>query len=134
MRFCRDCPPTVNAVLMLCADNFRYYQCSICRRFYDANEIRPMTTPEGMVLKEITSWLDSRNAYYFRPVQSGLGRRGVDLYVCWGGLFLAVEVKRPGGRAKKFQERILDEVRACRGLAVCVDSLKALQEYLSIVA
>jgi activator of 2-hydroxyglutaryl-CoA dehydratase len=130
MHFCADCPPTVNAALMLCADNGRYYRCSICRRFYDASEIRPMTTPEGVVKKEIKKWLDVQKVYYFMPVQTGYGRRTVDILLCWHGQFVAVEVKRPGGTAKKFQARIIADVIKAGGVGVSVDSLQALQFFL----
>lgn len=128
MHFCRHCPATVNAVLMLCADNARYYQCKVCRRFYDAGEIR--VTPEGKVKKEIKAWLDVQNVYYFMPVQTGYGRRTVDILLCWRGRFVAVEVKRPGSNAKKFQARIIDAVEKAGGTGVSVDSLDALHYFL----
>jgi hypothetical protein len=87
-------------------------------------------TPEGRVKKEIKAWLDVQNVYYFMPVQTGYGRRTVDFLICWRGRFVAVEVKRPGGTAKKFQGRILKEVHKAGGLGVSVDSFGGLLNFL----
>jgi hypothetical protein len=38
------------------------------------------------------------------------------------GMFLAVEVKRPGGKLRPEQAAFLDRVRAAGGLALCVTS------------
>jgi hypothetical protein len=45
--------------------------------------------------------------------------RGVsDLLVCYQGRFIAIEVKRPGGRVSPEQERFLERVRAAGGIGL----------------
>lgn len=91
-------------------------------------------TPEGDVKADIKTFLDRAGLYYHMPVQAGFGRRTVDILVCWHGQFLAVEVKRRGARAKRYQELILQAVEDSGGHAICVDSVDALRNYLSGVS
>jgi hypothetical protein len=91
-------------------------------------------TPEGKVKKEIKEWLDVQNVYYFMPVQTGYGRRTVDILLCWRGRFVGVEVKRPGEKPRRFQTAIANEIFAAGGDAVCVDSLQQLMDKLTHVA
>jgi hypothetical protein len=94
-----------------------------------------MLTPEGVTKKDIVELLDSyANLYYMMPVQSGYGERLIDVYICFKGLFIAVEAKRRGGRARKFQQRILDRVRDANGEALCIDDVAQLKELLDFIA
>lgn len=53
------------------------------------------------------------------------------LGVCCDGRFLAVEVKRPGGRPTEAQVAWLDRVRESGGVAMVVTSLEELRQGLS---
>jgi hypothetical protein len=88
-------------------------------------------TPEGDVKAGIKKFLDRAGAYYHMSVQTGYGRRTVDFLVCWRGQFLAVEAKRAGGAARRYQDIILQQVRDSGGLAVCVDDVDELRVFLS---
>ena len=63
------------------------------------------------------------------------GLKGVSdiLGVLPTGLFLAVEVKKPGGRKSEEQEWFIDEVRKLGGVAMCVDSVAELASALESV-
>jgi hypothetical protein len=87
-----------------------------------------MKTPEGRVKDEIRKWLKEQGAYVFSPVQTGMGARTLDLLVCWRGVFIGIEVKRPGGKATKLQLQIMEDIVAAGGIALCTDSLKGCQQ------
>ncbi|HEX8838232.1 MAG TPA: hypothetical protein VF748_14920 [Candidatus Acidoferrum sp.] len=86
-------------------------------------------TPEGLTKQEIKKLLDSYGdaLYYFMPVQSGYGTRTIDFLICFRGRFIAVEAKREGARAARFQQRILDGISKAGGLAFCVDTAEELK-------
>lgn len=76
-------------------------------------------TPEGKVKKEIKDGLESIGAYYFMPVQSGFGKRTVDILACYKGRFLAIECKRAaGGRLSMIQKATLLAIQGAGGIAV----------------
>jgi hypothetical protein len=66
-------------------------------------------------------------------MQNGMGVVGIpDFICCWLGRFLAIETKAPG-KIKNLtpnQVRRLDEIKAAYGMAVVVDSVEMLEEYL----
>lgn len=92
-------------------------------------------TPEGSVKDEIKQLLESRGAelYYFMPVQQGYGRRGLDFYVCYKGMFIAIECKRLGGRAKRFQEDLVETVRDAHGHALIADCVADVENLLDFI-
>ena|SRR5437667_281880 len=53
-----------------------------------------------------------------------------DLLACFRGRFVAVEVKRPGGRLTAAQKSFLEAVEVCGGVALVVTSVRQLQEAL----
>ena len=95
-----------------------------------------MKTPEGVTKDDIKDVLKEYGdeLYAFWPVQTGYGSRTVDCLICFRGLFIAVEAKRKGARARKFQERILDQVRDANGHTLCIDSADDLKELLDYIA
>jgi hypothetical protein len=95
-----------------------------------------MFTPEGITKDAMKKLLDSYGdeLYYFFPVQSGYGERLVDTYICFRGLFIAVEAKRPGAKARKFQARIMDRIRDANGETLCIDKIDELKTLLDYIA
>ena len=63
-----------------------------------------MLTPEGKVKEQVKRLLRSHNAYYFMPVQNGMGAPSLDFLICHNGNFLGVETKAPGKKPTKRQE------------------------------
>jgi len=90
-------------------------------------------TPEGEVKAEIKKVLASYGdeLYSFWPVQTGYGVRTIDCIVCYRGRFIAIEVKRKGMRARRFQERILDQISKAGGSAIDLNNVAALQDMLA---
>jgi len=74
-----------------------------------------MTTPEGQVKVKINAILERYPVYVFKPVQFGMGKRGLD-YHCMveiGGLPLAffIEAKEPGEELTEIQNDLATELR-----------------------
>jgi Holliday junction resolvase len=75
-----------------------------------------MKSPEGYEKDEICKYLDSIRAWYFRPYMAGYGKRGVpDIIACSRGMFIAIEVKRPGKKPTPVQELRGKQIRAAYG-------------------
>ena len=87
-----------------------------------------MLTPEGKVKAEVKKYLKEIGAYYFMPVQTGYGRRGVDFYICYCGWFIALETK--GGEAvpSPSQRKVLEDVDSCGGIALCINDVSMLRQ------
>ena len=95
-----------------------------------------MTTPEGTTKDDIKDVLKEYGdeLYAFWPVQTGYGVRTIDCIICFRGQFIAVEAKRKGARARKFQERVLDKIREANGHAICIDNAAELKDTLDYIA
>lgn len=95
-------------------------------------------TPEGKVKEGVRKVLKEAGAYFFFPVQNGMGRVGIpDIVACVPttitqdmvgqriGLFTAVETKAPGkyklSCATPNQQRELKLVSEAHGVAVLAD-------------
>jgi Holliday junction resolvase len=89
-----------------------------------------MKTPEGRVKDLIKIWLKEQGAYVFSPVQTGMGSRTLDLLVCWRGMFIAIEVKKPGAKPTKLQYKIISDILTARGYAFSADSLAVVKRHL----
>jgi len=59
---------------------------------------------------------------------AGLGSPGVDVLICAGGYFVAVEVKRPGRKATARQRATLDKVKAAGGRSYLVSSAEDIEK------
>lgn len=74
-----------------------------------------MTTPEGRTKASINRVLNAFGVYYFMPVQSGYGKKGVDYHcaVRYGDVALAffIEAKKPDGEPTALQRNFLAERR-----------------------
>ena len=83
-------------------------------------------TPEGRVKEEVKKLLKKFGIYYFMPVQTGMGKPGLDFYCCHRGRFFAIETKVLGGRPTPRQRRTMDEIEAAGGATFLVDGPDAL--------
>lgn len=54
-----------------------------------------------------------------------------DLIICWRGLFVALEVKRPGGSATPLQAHTLDEISKAGGSVGVVTSVEEAFDVIS---
>ena len=92
-------------------------------------------TPEGKVKDRVKKLLVQYGAYYYMPMQNGMGRVGVpDIVACMpspvGGLFVAIETKAPGKRNNTTanQNREIDWIKRTGGVALVVDDAEQLKE------
>lgn len=92
-------------------------------------------TPEGDVKADIKKLLESYGdrLYFFMPVQQGYGKRGLDFFVCFKGMFVAIESKRVGGYAKKFQIELVETIRDAHGHALVVDNVEDVRRLLDYI-
>jgi hypothetical protein len=55
-----------------------------------------------------------------------------DILGCWKGRFVAIEVKRPGGRISQEQERFLEAIRRHGGIGFVARSVEDVIESLGV--
>ena len=89
---------------------------------------------EQKIQSEIKSYLETMGAYVVKVVQAT--KAGVpDLLVCYKGLFIGIEVKKPSTKnnVSKLQVHNLNLIKAAEGTAIVawdVDMIKDLLEDL----
>jgi hypothetical protein len=84
---------------------------------------------ERDVKVEIKKILDARGAFYFMPVPTGYGVKGVsDFIVCYRGHYIAIEAKGPGGKPSPHQLAFGEKVRGAGGrfCVISPDNLESL--------
>lgn len=85
-------------------------------------------TPEGKIKNEVKKALNRAGAWFYMPVQNGMGVVGIPDFVgCYRGHFFAIETKAPG-KAKNLtpnQMLRMDEIRAAGGAAFVVDGAES---------
>ena len=80
-----------------------------------------MQTPEGKVKEQVKRLLRDHKAYYFMPVQNGMGAPSLDFLVCHNGQFLGIETKAPGKKATPRQEVTMQQMRNAGAMCLVVD-------------
>jgi hypothetical protein len=81
-------------------------------------------TPEGKVKAAVKKLLAKYGAYYYMPVQNGMGVVGIpDIIACLDGRFIAIETKAPGrlSTVTANQRRQLDLIAQAGGIAIVTD-------------
>ena len=81
-------------------------------------------TPEGKIKNKIKAVLEEMGAYYFCPVQMGLGARTLDFLVCYKGCFLGIEAKAEGKKPTALQKLCMQEILAAGGDCITIDSVE----------
>ena len=87
-------------------------------------------TPEGKVKKKVRDYLKSLGAYFFFPVQMGIGSTTLDILCCIGGRFVGIEVKAEGKVPTARQHLTMVEIRRADGIAIWGDSFEMIKEEL----
>jgi hypothetical protein len=95
-------------------------------------------TPEAKTKQKIKKLLDSYGdrVYSYMPVPSGYGKPTIDYLVCFDGLFIGIEAKKPGAKPTERQQGALAAIYAAGGTAFVIDSeesLKILENFLKSV-
>ena len=80
-----------------------------------------MATPEGKVKEQIKRLLREYEAYYFMPVQNGMGAPSLDFLVCYNGQFIGIEAKAPGKKPTPRQEVTMTQMRSAGAICMVVD-------------
>lgn len=79
---------------------------------------------ESTVQGRIIQALEQRGAWVVKVHQTGRGRRGIpDVIACYRGIFLAIEVKAPGGQTTDHQRVQLRQIQAAGGHAMVASSV-----------
>lgn len=88
-------------------------------------------TPEGKVKKQHKDYFAAQGWYQYWPVPMGMGAPAVDCYLCCNGVFVAIEVKKPGVfEPTKRQGDTLKNVAKAKGIAFTTNSLRRTIDYL----
>lgn len=88
-------------------------------------------TPEGLIKQKIRAYLvEEKKAYYFAPVQMGMGVSTVDILCCIDGRFVGIEVKVPGNKPTQRQRLTIHSIIDAGGVAFWTDSLEYTKEML----
>ena len=84
---------------------------------------------ESVVQTEIIKFVKSQGQYVFKVMKANMN--GVhDLIICWDGQFISCEVKaekfsrNPSKQMSAWQHKQMDNVRASKGISMCVASLE----------
>jgi hypothetical protein len=90
--------------------------------------------PEGKAKQAIKRYLEGEGAVVY-AIHGGDGpfqEVGIpDLLACWHGYFVGIEVKQPGQKPTKLQQRNLDRIAAAGGLSLVATSVEDVVDYLS---
>lgn len=92
-------------------------------------------TPEGTVKVGVKKVLEEFGAWYYMPVQNGMGVSGIpDFIACVDGKFIAIETKAPGreNAVTAQQRKQLDGILTHGGLALVITNPDALRTALKI--
>lgn len=79
---------------------------------------------EADIKKAAKAFLKERGAWWFMSVPGGYGKRTVDFHICYRGVFVAMETKRPGkAEATPLQLKELYDVRQAGGYGIVENSV-----------
>lgn len=82
-------------------------------------------TPESLIKSKIRHYLvDEKKAYFFAPVQMGMGVSTLDILACVNGRFVGIEVKTPGKQPTVRQAYNIEAILRAGGVAFWTDSLE----------
>lgn len=88
-------------------------------------------TPEAAIKARIRAYLvDEKHAYYFAPVQMGMGVSTLDILCCIAGKFVGIEVKVPGKKPTPRQNFTIKAINEAGGVAFWTDSLDYTRQML----
>lgn len=90
-----------------------------------------MSQPEARLGRQIRKALEERGAFMFKIHGGPTMMAGLpDLIGVWHGRFIAVEVKMPGNKPSKIQERVMDRIRTAGGRVIVAYSVADALEVL----
>jgi hypothetical protein len=87
-------------------------------------------TPEGRVKNKVKKLLTEHKAYYFMPVQNGMGRAGLDFHGCHLGHAFFIETKTGAKQPTPRQCVTIEEIEAAGGRVFVVNDTPETMELL----
>lgn len=87
-------------------------------------------TPEGRVKLSIKTFLKTTDAWWYMPVQNGMGVTGIpDFILCVRGRFVGIECKAPGkeNTVTANQRRQLEGIEAAQGCVAVVTNVEQVK-------
>lgn len=90
------------------------------------------TTPEGKVKRDVKKFLIEIGAWFYMPVQNGMGVTGIpDFIVCINGRFVAIETKAPGklSNLSANQQAQLASISRAGGATLVADSVDTVKVF-----
>lgn len=101
-------------------------------------------TPEAKVKAAVKKCLKEHNAWFYMPVQNGMGKVGIPDFVgVYKGLFFAVETKAPNktpttkeqrwNKATPNQQMRIEEIRVAGGTAIVCDDVTQVEHMLAVL-
>lgn len=88
-------------------------------------------TPEGRVKDGVKRYLKALGAYYFMPVQNGMGSRSLDFLVCYQGRWIAIETKAGAKGMTPKQNLTAKEMQAAGGITILVNESDTIPAQLN---
>jgi len=86
--------------------------------------------PEKKIENQIKSYLDSIGTYYIKTHGSMFSKAGTpDIIACVNGVFVAIEVKKPGGVESSLQKAKVKIIQKAGGVAFFAYSLEETKRY-----
>lgn len=97
-----------------------------------ARELRALwnVTPEGRVKAAIKTFLKTTDAWWYMPVQNGMGVTGIpDFILCVRGRFVGIECKAPGkeNTVTVNQQRQIERIQAAQGCVAVVTNVEQVK-------
>ena len=91
-----------------------------------------MARLESAITKDICNYLKTLDKCFFWKEHGGMyGTAGIpDIIICYKGRFVALEVKRPGGKLTRLQAKAIKDIRAAEGGAYIVTSIEEVKEIM----
>lgn len=89
---------------------------------------------EADVKKEVKKLLNKLGAWWFMPVPTGYGVKGVpDFIVCLEGRFVGIETKFGKNKPSKWQQLQIEKIKAACGTALVIneDNVGELEQLLT---
>src|SRR5271155_882472 len=91
-------------------------------------------TPEGRIKAKLKRKLDTLPCLYqFRPVQNGMGAPSLDVLICAGGWFIAIETKTKGKLPTPRQKITIEQIEAAHGLVFVCDDDESIDAAIAVV-
>lgn len=84
---------------------------------------------EKVLQNKAIKYLKERSIYYIKVHNNGYMRKGIpDLIICYGGQFIAVELKSLQGKVSSSQAIELDAIVRSNGQAYVINSIEEFTE------